>query len=95
MYKIISVPSGQTEESMEISVEQGYLYEIEELEGARYRLTEIMPKKENVFVNGRKALIDLNHYDYGEVAFRNEITQYEKLSHTSHVINMVKKRKRQ
>lgn len=95
LYKIISVPSGQTEESMEISVEQGYLYEIEELEGARYRLTEIMPKKENVFVNGRKALIDLNHYDYGEVAFRNEITQYEKLSHTSHVINMVKKRKRQ
>ena len=89
-YKTITLDSGQLDGSVTFNVAQGYYYEISEMNAARYRLTEIIPISPNTETGKNSAVADLRNSGYGEITFRNNIRQYEKLSHTASVINVVK-----
>ena len=75
---------------MQLPVDQGYVYEITELNTGRYRLSRIIPDTEQVSADENTAKADLTMTDYGEVTFVNELKQYEKLSHTANVENIIK-----
>lgn len=89
-YQTITLEEGQCEGSVMCSVERGYFYEITEMSVPRYKLEEVIPNSPGIVTEEDCAEADLRNYDYGEVTFRNHISQYEKLSHTASVINIVK-----
>ena len=90
LYKTITLSNEEPMGSVQISADQGYVYEITELNAGRYRLSRIIPDTEQVSVVGKTARADLTTADYGEVTFVNEMKQYEKLSHTANVENIIK-----
>ena len=90
LYKTITLSNEEPMGSVQISANQGYVYEITELNAGRYRLSRIIPDTEQVSVVGKTARADLTTADYGEVTFVNEMKQYEKLSHTANVENIIK-----
>lgn len=90
LYKTITLSEEESEGSVQLPVDQGYVYEITELNTGRYRLSRIIPDTEQVSADENTAKADLTMTDYGEVTFVNELKQYEKLSHTANVENIIK-----
>lgn len=97
-FKTITLASDQLEGSVSLTVEQGYDYEITELNAGRYKLDEITADTDNVEIDAdgtdvdgaKTATADLTASDFAEVTFVNRITQYEKLSHTVNAANIIK-----
>ncbi len=89
-YKTITLSDGHLEGAVSFLAEQGYQYEIRELNAARYQLAEITSGFEHVKVEGDCAAVDLSTESFAEVTFQNELSQYEKLSHTANATNIIK-----
>lgn len=89
-YRTITLSQNQLEGSVSFTVDQGFDYKIAELNSSRYKLTAVTADTDNVTIEDVTATADLLDSDYAEVTFENEISQYEKLSHTTNATNIVK-----
>lgn len=89
-YKSITLSSEQREGHVNVTVDQGYYYQVTELNAGRYKLAAITADTDNIAVEDTTAAADLLDSNYAEVTFENEINQYEKLSHTVNATNIVK-----
>lgn len=63
-------------------------YAIKEIESSRYKQSDVIAVR-NVTVSGGAAVANLTAEKDAEVTFKNSITQYEKLNHTTAAMNVV------
>lgn len=89
--KSVTMAKDSKEASADFVVDKGHTYTVEEENTSRYYLnTVIVGDNATVLDNGARA--DLTNADAAdaEVTFKNEISQYEKFSHVSSAVNIIK-----
>ena len=97
--KALTIPSGQNSGSIVFSGIPHGTYQVREKEISRYKQGSITAKSRNVIkqsitfdgVSKQIAIIDLTSETFGEVEFKNNMTQYEKLNHNDTVVNILSK----
>lgn len=87
--KSITLSADELTGNVSLTVDQGSVYSITEMDVSRYVLEEIIPVT-NVTVEDVIAKADLVTNTEAEVTFVNRMEQYEKFSHTSNATNIVK-----
>lgn len=92
VYRVaITIPKGKLDGSASINLEYGYDYQIKEIQTSRYKPAKTPVKEiENAVVHSDgSATALLSSNTEAEIAFYNEMTQYEKFSHAATMINQV------
>lgn len=87
----VTIKPGDTSGYVNISDIPAGTYNIKEKSVSRYKLDNIVCV-ENTTVIGNEAIADLRTANYAEVTFKNEISQYEKFSHTTNTTNIINKK---
>lgn len=89
--KTITLDAEHLEGSVSFAADQGQVYTITELPTARYVLKTVIPgTNATLSEDGTGAVVDLTAHTEADVTFVNEISQFEKFSHTSNAANLVK-----
>ena len=92
--KSITLSELQLSGSITFTVDANYKYDIYEYESARYNLVDIIDNEniEDINIEKNFCVADLTGGSaYAEVTYANNMEQYEKLSDSSNVVNIVRK----
>lgn len=89
--KTITLDAEHLEGKVSFAADQGQVYTITELPTTRYVLrTVIAGANAALSEDGAGAVVDLTAHTEADVTFVNEISQFEKFSHTSNATDLVK-----
>ena len=86
--RTITMKDGELEGSTRLTGIPVGKYTIEEQSVSRYGFSKLQAVK-NVTINGDVATADLTSEIEAEVTFKNDLSQYEKFSHTTNAVNIV------